>query len=232
MATSAYSSAASQMSAKQLRKSMPLMDRFLVRENRLRNEIVTIGEGKVERLNDLQGRVVNPSAFRMYKNPFSGNWIPARLSLRRQAQLGKHAFAHGRFDELIEQVDRLNLGKRHLAGKKLNKMRDRIAELKAEEQEQIQRALSGEPENINIIQQTSKQTPGQVKQLAKALALTHGPYKGRSERNIFKGTIHARQAPAKKQNIHDRMAKMDQVIVDWKKQRKDLKTKAQPKLPF
>lgn len=220
---------------------MPLVDRFLVREHRLQANIEAIGgigkkEESVELYNDRQNRVTNPYAFSTYRNPYSGRQIPARLSLRRQAQLGKQAYAHGRFDELIKQVDKLNLGDERRAGVKLNKMRHRIAEIQAEEQEQIERAMSGEPEDVKVIQsvkqKTEKQTPDQVKRLAKALALTRGPYKGRSRHNIFKGTIHAREAPKKRQNINDRLSKMDQTISDWRKQRKDVKTKAQPKLPF
>lgn len=239
MATSAYASAA-HLSGKQLRKQLPLVDRFLVREYRLQSEIASMGQGErtanVEMFNDQNKSAVNPFAFRTYLNPNSGRTLPARLSLRRQAQLGKQAYAQGRFEELIEQVDKLNFGSKKSAGVKLNKMRSRIKELQVEEQTQIERTLSGEPEDVKVIQavnqQIPKQTPDQVKRLAKALALTRGPYKGRSANNIFKGTIHARKAPQKRQNINDRLSKMDQTITDWRKQRKDAKTKSKPKLPF
>lgn len=222
------------MSAKQLRRSMPLMDRFLLRELRLKQSIQSIGEGKVENLSNLQQSVVNPNAFKTYKNPYSQRWIPSRLSLRRQAQLGKHAFANGRFDELIFEVDRMNLGKKSLAGPKLNKMRERIEELRNEALKQHE-SISSSSETVEQVAaqiHVPEQTPDQVRKLAKALASTHGPYRGRSKNNIFKGTIQERQAPKKRQNILDRMEKMDDVVANWRKQRKDTKTKALPKLPF
>lgn len=243
MATSAYASAA-HMSGKQLRKSFPLVDRFLIREHRIQAEIGQMGEARnmferrenAKQYNNLIRRVINPTPFTGFRNPETGRFIPPRLSLRRQAQLGKQAYAEGRFDELIQQIDQLNFGSKEYAGVKLNKMRNRIAEIKAEEQDLIEKSMSGELEEMSVIQavdqQIPKQTPDQVKRLAKALAMTRGPYKGRSKNNIFKGTLHARQGPKKRQNISDRLSKMDQTIVDWRKQRKDVKTKAKPKLPF
>ncbi|PWN35078.1 uncharacterized protein FA14DRAFT_122174 [Meira miltonrushii] len=145
-------------------------------------------KGNAQKYSYYNQRAINPHPFKLFHNRTTGKYINPRLSLRRQAQLGKQAFAEGRFDELIQQIDRLNFGNEYYAGEKLNKMRSRIAEIKAEEQDLQQKAMSGELEQM--------------------------------------------KGPKRRQNITDRLSKMDQTIVDWRKQRKDVKTKAKPKLPF
>ena len=177
---------------------MPLVDRFLFREARV--EAVAAAGGQ---------RPVNPSPFQPFKSPTTGRWMPPRLSLRRQAQLGKQAYKQGRFEYLTSALQ--EQGKTNSV--KLGKMRARIDELAAETGRQEQAVASATPRVIAAPHEESKRALA----LARALAATRGPYSGRSLRTIFKGTRAEREAPGKKLETAQKMATMAKTIETWRK---------------
>lgn len=205
------------MTTRQMRKALPSVDRFLVREARLKEAIGQVGGAEALRT---RAGGVNPHAFAAYKNPATGRWLPPRLSLRRQAQLGKDAVRAGRFDELVGAIDGMHL----TAGPKLNRMRERIAEL-AEQKAELsarQAEVHGTAAEPAIAAQAHvhvgrTQAREQARKLAIALAATRGPYRGRSMRTIFKGTKAERRAPARRREIATKLAKMDQTVSSWRK---------------
>jgi hypothetical protein len=198
-------------SAAQLRRQLPLVDRFIVRE------------GRAQELDSKLRHPVNPQPFHPTKSEATGRWIPPRFSLRRQAQLGKEAYKQGRFQELTEIVE--EIGSR--PGIKLGKMKERIEELEAEHSRGRPSIPVSAPfsESGALEDATLKKTSRQLKMendrrailQARALAATRGPYSGRSLRNIFKGSKADREAPAKRRRTAERLSTMEQTVEAWRK---------------
>lgn len=201
------------VSVQQIRRQLPLLDRFKLRETRTKD---VVREKK---------RPINPQPFQPYKSPTTGRWMPPRYSLRRQAQLGKMAFREGRFKELIKFISKSSI----LQSVKLEDMKQRIHELSNTNTVKIPvngtlSASKAESElnkerKLNIMTAKEAKLDAQKKALtqAKALAMTRGPYSGRSHRNIFKGTRAEREAPRKKRQTAEKMSTMEKTIETWRK---------------
>lgn len=156
--------------------------------------------------------------------------MPPRLSLRRQAQLGKEAYKQGRFEELTEIVGEIG----STPGVKLGKMKERLDTMMEVRDRGLTVPVSAPPsmtassssiEAIHLEEATLKKSPKQIRLEndrraivhAKALAATRGPYSGRSLRNIFKGSKAERDAPARKQRTVEKLLTMEQTIQAWRK---------------
>lgn len=199
------------VSVRQLRRQLPLLDRFKLRENRTQDVVKQ------------NTRPINPQPFQPYKSPTTGRWMPPRLSLRRQAQLGKTAYREGRFDELADFVQQAGT----LQSSKLGKMKERIDELAASSADTIAIPVNGISSTISAdsildgmsARNARVEAQKQAIVQAKALAMTRGPYSGRSPRNIFKGTRAQREAPGKKRQTAEKMLTMEKTIETWRKVR-------------
>jgi large subunit ribosomal protein L25 len=201
-------SSANYLTSRVLRRKLPLVDRFLFRESRTQ-EVVSQGS-----------KPINPEPFKPHKSPTTGRWIPPRLSLRRQAQLGKVAYKEGKFEELskfIQQTGRLE-------SVKLGKMKDRMEEL-AIGPKQVEDLLeatattlsSSDSPSTVAKKRTKMEEERRALRLAKALAATRGPYAGRSLARIFKGTIAERHAAPRKQATREKLSTMDKSVEAWRK---------------
>jgi large subunit ribosomal protein L25 len=205
-------------SVAQLRRQLPLLDRFIIRE------------GRAQELESNLRHPVNPSPFLPHKNEATGRWMPPRLSLRRQAQLGKEAYKQGRFEELTEIVREIGT----TPGVKLGKMKERIDAMAEVQKKGVTVPVSAPPSTLasssslksgDLEEATLKKSLKQIRLEndrravvhAKALAATRGPYSGRSLRNIFKGTKAERDAPARKQRTAEKLLTMEQTIQAWRK---------------
>ncbi|UZJ53237.1 hypothetical protein CBS101457_002557 [Exobasidium rhododendri] len=204
------------LTSRVLRRKLPLVDRFFVRESRAQGST----------------RPINPEPFKPYKSPSTGRWLPPRLSLRRQAQLGKEAYKAGRFVELTEFVQ----SNGNLEGVKIGKMKARIDELAvvAEKKAEVKEAaaLDKLDDAIGGVKRTAREEQKKALQLARALAATRGPYTGRSLQRIFKGTRAERFAAPKKFATKEKLSTMDKTVEAWRKSRAEAKYKVRPSLPF
>lgn len=207
-----YTMATAYTSSRQLRKALPLVDRFLFREARLQQKGTEIASTSI-------AASANPYPFQPYKHPVTGRWIAPRLSLRRQAQLGKTAFRDGQLERVVQSVS--SGGGESTGSTKIDKMVQRIKELNLQQnqdpfqlqQEKNQRLVESEREAPKLLVQDEKQ----VMNLAKSWAASSRPYSGRSHRNIFKGTKAEREAPARKRRVAEKLEAMDKTIAAWKK---------------
>jgi len=181
---------------------MPLVDRFFLRETR------------VKELASQEASPINPEPFKPYKSPTSGRWLPPRLSLRRQAQLGKEAYKNGQFEELTKFIQENG----RLESVKLGKMKARIEEL-AVEAEKVP-GKGSEASTSSVVKgekRTAREEGIRALRLARALAATRGPYAGRSLQRVFKGTRAERFAAPKKQATKEKMSTMDKTVEAWRK---------------
>jgi hypothetical protein len=210
------------------RSRSSVVDRFIAREARLKQRIEQ-SPGGVATLRSLAGGV-NPQATVMFKHPLTGRWIPPRLSIRAQADLGKAAYREGRFDELLQAFKTFDLK----LGSKLRQLQTRI--VAGQNAQELSDSLVNSPALAILAERSTTLRPEQAKRnalaAAKQFAVGHGPYSGRSRRNLFKGTKAERDAPARKRAIVEKLGKMDTTITTWRQARRDAKIKAQPKLPF
>lgn len=136
------------------------------------------------------------SPFVAHKNVETGRWAPPRYSARRQAALALTALREDRLDELPSSP-------------KIDKLRARLAH-----------ALADPLPSAGIsaaAQHAPKETKREVKARAMAHAQAMGPYKGRSLKKIFKGTVAERTAPAKQRAIQEKLQGMQGEIDEWRK---------------
>lgn len=189
---------AAYITSHQLRRQLPLLERFQVRETRAKKVAST------------QERPINPHAFQPFKSPDTGRWYPPRISLRRQAQLGKEAYKAGKFDDLVRICGEDGI----VQSVKLNKMKMRIEELSGVGTAPTEAASISAPSTTKISKQHAE---NRARRLAKALAATRGPYTGRSEKVLFKGTKAERSAPGRKRETAQKLSMMDQSVETWRK---------------
>jgi large subunit ribosomal protein L25 len=189
------------LTSRVLRRKLPLIDRFFIRENRAQET----------------SKPINPEPFSPYKSPTTGRWLPPRLSLRRQAQLGKDAYKAGRFDELTQFVQ--NNGK--VESVKLANMKARIRDLalEAERREGVKEAAAIDKLDDLVVgvKRTAREEQYKAVKLARALAATRGPYTGRSLQRIFKGTKAERFAVPRKLATKEKMSTMEKTVETWRK---------------
>ncbi|WFD01687.1 hypothetical protein MOBT1_000363 [Malassezia obtusa] len=152
--------------------------------------------------------------FRHWKNATTQRWNPPRYSQRRQAQLVRAAFVTGELDAVSASpkyakfVERLQRQATHEVLQPLpTQDRIRLPRLSREEDEQ---------EALRIARKAHER----------------GPYAGRAEKRMFKGTKADRESRARARRVADNMEKMDSIIEEWRQDKLTEKNKLKPTSPL
>lgn len=142
---------------------------------------------------------VSARAFKHWKNADTGRWNPPKFSLRRQEALARAAYATGQLDELPESAKKTKL----------------LARLKAQDGHE---ALDGLARPLGLPRLPADRDAVEAERIARTADNT-GPYAGRSSRRMFKGSKDERNAPARRAQIQDKLARMPEIVNEWREVR-------------
>lgn len=150
-----------------------------------------------------------PNAFGRYRVEETGRWVPPAISARRQAKLAQQAVLHGKLEQLP-------------------KARTTIRYARRLEQREAHQAFEAVAANLRYAPPAPESAAGGTKGAKQRIAAeSHvalqtaraegykGPYTGRRERKMFKGSKVDRAAVLRKQSVQNKLANMQTTIKDW-----------------
>ncbi|PWN54322.1 hypothetical protein IE53DRAFT_383095 [Violaceomyces palustris] len=163
-----------------------------------------------------------PNPFLPHKNPVSGRWHPPKFSLRRQAKLVSLACQSRILRELPD-------------GPKVSRAIARIRGIKE------RRILDKAAADVDLAAIAKVMPPSaRPKKLAEdeevmktaRMVGYQGPYLGRKQKKMFKGSKVDREAYQRRQDVKAKLERMDVTIKEWQASKAETKAKSKPALPF
>lgn len=150
-------------------------------------------------------------AFRHWKNTETGRWNPPRYSLRRQAQLVRAAFVAN--DEHAVAAS------------------PKYAPLAARLSQQPHHEVLAPVPSVRLPRLSKTQDAEEALRIAKK-AHDRGPYAGRSDKRMFKGTHADRAARLRAARVAENLSKMDSIVAEWRQEKTVAKNKLKPTSPL